>query len=82
MPYGSERHDFSTSLIDFRWNDGTQTVQIQIELIRTELEPLPEQNESGDISYQEASIPLGQKRYTIQFTEQGPKYLSIDWVEE
>ncbi|MGN0979799.1 MAG: hypothetical protein ACI4PT_05650 [Candidatus Avoscillospira sp.] len=82
MPYGSERHDFSTSLIDFRWNDGTQAVQIQIELIRTELEPLPEQNESGDISYQEASVPLGQKRYTIQFTEQGPKYLSIDWVEE
>lgn len=36
----------------------------------------------GNTRYKEVSVPLGEKVYTIQFTDEGPKYLSIELLRQ
>lgn len=58
------------------FQDDSRTVQIQIELWENDYEALPA-TEDG-IPYDVTTTKTGEKIYTIQFTEAGPRYLGIE----
>lgn len=82
MPCGYERSEFSITLDQCKWDWNTQTVQITATIGTTNYIPLPEPDDFGNTRYEEVSVPLGEKVYTIQFTDEGPKYLSIELLRQ
>lgn len=81
MPYGYERSGFSTTLTRCEWDLHTQTVQLTALLSTTISIQIPEPNHLGSTCYEEVPVMLGEKVYCIQFTEDGPKYLSISQMK-